>query len=317
MLADNQGLSLMQLRQIRAFLAIRDAGSLRAAARHIGLSQPAVSKALASLEADLEAQLFIRTSRGVRLTQAGRTFGARAAAVQAELARVREELAELRGGTEGSAAIGIGPPGIALAPRAIARFRKERPLARIRIREGTRDELLPLVRDGSLDFTLSERGFDAVEGGLTFKSLWQGSLSIVARRGNPLARATSLSQLAAASWILIYRPGAGGLAERTLAAAGLPPPTMAVHCESHATAISLIANSDLIGLVPTQDIESGGIAGMLQRVNVRESLHRTRIGAFLRVDTPLSPAAATMLQAFIMAARSSRHTARTYERAPS
>jgi LysR family transcriptional regulator of abg operon len=309
--ADNQKVSPMQLGQIRAFLAVRDAGSLRAAARQIGLSQPAISKALASLEEDLQAQLFIRTSRGVRVTEAGRLFGARAASVQAELARVREELAELRGGAEGSAAVGIGPAGITLAPRAIARFRKERPLARIRIREGTRDVHLPLVRDGSLDFTLSERGFDPVEGGLTFKPLWHGSLSIVARRGNPLARATSLAQLAGAQWVLIYRPGAGGLAERSLLAAGLPPPAMAVHCESHATAISLIANSDLVGLVPTEDIESGGIAGMLQRVNVRERLHRTRIGAFVRADTPLSPAAASMLQAFVIAARSSRHTTRT------
>ena len=76
----------MQLGQIKAFLAVREAGSLRAAARRIGISQPGISKALASLEADLQAELFVRTSRGVRLTEAGRLFGARAAVVQSELA---------------------------------------------------------------------------------------------------------------------------------------------------------------------------------------------------------------------------------------
>lgn len=301
----------MQLGQIRAFLAVRETGSLRAAARHIGLSQPAISKALAGLEEDLKAQLFIRTSRGVRLTEAGRTFGARAAAVQAELARAREELSELRGGTEGSVAVGVGPPAIAMAPRAIARFRRERPMARIRIREGTRDVLLPFVRDGSLDFALSERGPHPVEGGLIFRPLWSTELAIVVRRSNPLAAATSLAQLASAAWLLIYRPGAGGLAERMFGAANLPLPTMRMHCESHATAIALIANSDLVGLVPTEDVERGGIASMLQRVNVRERLHRPRIGAFMRADTPLSAAAARMLQAFTMAARSSRHASRT------
>ena len=60
----------MQLGQIRAFLAVREAGSLRAAARRIGISQPAISKALAALERDLGAELFIRTSRGVRMTEA-------------------------------------------------------------------------------------------------------------------------------------------------------------------------------------------------------------------------------------------------------
>ena len=68
----------MQLGQIRAFLAVREAGGLRAAARRIGISQPAISKALAALEQDLGAELFIRTSRGVRMTEAGRLFGVRA-----------------------------------------------------------------------------------------------------------------------------------------------------------------------------------------------------------------------------------------------
>ena len=221
----------MQLGQIRAFLAVREAGSLRAAAHRIGISQPAISKAMASLEADLQAALFIRTSRGVRLTEAGRLFGARAGVVLAELGRAREELSELSGGTQGSVAVGMGPASIVLAPRAIARFRAERPKARIRIREGTRDVLLPLVRDGSLDFVIAERGPAPVEGGLVFRKLWQAEMAIAARRGHTLARATVLAELAGASWVLVYRLGAGGLLERAFAAAGLPPPDMSVHCE--------------------------------------------------------------------------------------
>ena len=291
----------MQLGQIRSFLAVREAGSLRAAARHIGISQPAISKAMASLEADLQAELFIRTSRGVRLTEAGRLFGARAAVVLAELGRVREELSELRGGTEGSAAFGIGPSGIVLVPRAIARFRAERPRARIRIREGTRDVLLPLVRDGSLDFAIAERG--PAEGGLVFRMLWQAEMAIAARRGHMLARATLLAELAGASWVLVYRLGAGGLLERAFAAAGLPTPDMSVHCESHASTLALIAGSDLVGLLPVRDLQAGVAAGRLQRVDIRERLPRLHIGAFMRADTPLSPAAARMLNALTMVAR--------------
>ena len=147
----------MQLGQIRAFLAVRESGSLRAAARRIGISQPAISKAVASLEADLQAALFIRTSRGVHLTEAGRLFSARAGVALAELGRAREELSELSGGTQGSVAVGVGAGSIVLTPGAIARFRAERPQARIRIREGTRDVLLPMVRDGNLDFVIALR----------------------------------------------------------------------------------------------------------------------------------------------------------------
>jgi hypothetical protein len=65
---------------------------------------------------------------------------------------------------------------------------------------------------------------------------------------------------------------------------------MSVHCESHAGTLALIADSDLLGVVPVQDLQAGVAAGRLQRV-----------------DTPLSSAAQCMLQAITMAARSLRN----------
>ena len=61
----------MRLNQIRDLIAVSEAGSLRAAARRIGISQPAMSKSLAELEREFQAQLLTRTSRGVALTAAG------------------------------------------------------------------------------------------------------------------------------------------------------------------------------------------------------------------------------------------------------
>jgi len=55
----------MRLNQIRDLIAVSEAGSLRAAARRIGISQPAMSKSLAELEREFQAQLLTRTSRGV------------------------------------------------------------------------------------------------------------------------------------------------------------------------------------------------------------------------------------------------------------
>lgn len=293
----------MQLNQIRSFLAVRDAGSLRAAARQIGISQPAISKAMAALESELQASLFVRTSRGVRLTEAGRLFASRAAVIQAELGKVREDLAELSGYAEGTASVGIGPAVIPVVASAFTRFHAERPNTRISVREGTREVLLPLVRDGSLDFAIAERGTAPIEGGLASRPLWQAEIVVVARRGHPLALATSLAQLVSASWLMIYRPGAGGLLERACTAAGLPPPNMQVHCESHAAALALIAGSDLLGLVPIQDARAGIEAGRLQRVDVRERLGQPRMAAFTRADTSLSAAARQLLAALVASAR--------------
>ena len=80
----------MRLNQIRDLIAVSEAGSLRAAARRIGISQPAMSKSLAELEREFQAQLLTRTSRGVALTAAGRAFVARARVVQGELRKVEK-----------------------------------------------------------------------------------------------------------------------------------------------------------------------------------------------------------------------------------
>jgi len=294
----------MRLNQIRDLIAVSEAGSLRAAARRIGISQPAMSKSLAELEREFQAQLLTRTSRGVTLTAAGRAFVARARVVQGELRKVREDLAALSGGTEGTVAFGIGPAlGLPLVPGAMVRFRAERPGARVRIREGMRNALLPLVRDETLDFAVTELA-EATEPGTHYRPLFRLELGVAARKGHPLARATSLADLAQAPWLFFYPPGSGGALERAFGAAGLSSPNALVHCESYITALTLIAQTDLLGLVPPEIIEDPIAHRHIQRIPVRESIPRPRIGIFTRADTPLSPTAALMVQALIGVARS-------------
>ena len=258
----------MRLNQIRDLIAVSEAGSLRAAARRIGISQPAMSKSLAELEREFQAQLLTRTSRGVALTAAGRAFVARARVVQAELRKVEEDLAALRGGTEGTVAFGIGPAlGLPLMPGAMVRFRAERPGARVRIREGMRNALLPLVRDETLDFAVTELA-EATEPGIHFRPLFRLELAVAARKGHPLARATSLSDLAEAPWLFFYPPGSGGALERAFVAAGLSSPNGVVHCEFYITALALIAQTDLLGLVPPEIIEQPMAHRYIQRIHV-------------------------------------------------
>ena len=83
----------MNLRALRYFVAIADAGSLTAAAAAISIAQPALTRQLRELEADLGVQLLHRTPRGVLLTQAGVTLYESAQRMLAEASRVREHLA--------------------------------------------------------------------------------------------------------------------------------------------------------------------------------------------------------------------------------
>jgi LysR family transcriptional regulator of abg operon len=294
----------MRLNQIRDLLAVVEAGSLRAAARRIGISQPAISKSIAQLEREVQAQLLLRTAQGVMLTAAGRAFVARGRVIHGELRKVQDDLAALRGRADGSVSFGSGPAvTFPLVPDAMARFRTKWPRAHVRIREGMRNALLPLVRDETLDFSISENVAPGGDAGLQFKPLIEPELVIAARRGHPLANAVSLQELAKADWLVFNLPGAGGALERTFEQYGLPAPSALVHCESYATALALVGRSDLLALVLRQVLDGPVTKPLLQRIRAREKVVRPTIGIYSRAGAPLSPTAASMVQAFSAAAR--------------
>jgi LysR family transcriptional regulator of abg operon len=295
----------MRLNQIRDLLAVVEAGSLRAAARRIGVSQPAMSKSLAQLEREVQAQLLLRTARGIVLTPAGRALVARGRVIQGELAKAQDDIAALRGSREGTVAFGTAPAtSVILIPNAMARFRTHWPRSRVRIREGMRTALMPLVRDETLDFAVAENVANSGEAGVQFRPLIVPELVVAARRGHPLGDARSLRELEGAAWLVFNPLGANGALERSFAAAGLGPPDALVHCESYAAALALIARGDLLGLVMRPVIEEPLAARFLQRVPIREAIERPTIGIFSRADVPLSPTAAAMVQALGSAARS-------------
>jgi DNA-binding transcriptional LysR family regulator len=84
----------MELREMRAFIAVVEEGGLSAAARRLHVSQPALSQTIATLERQLGVQLLVRASTGVRPTDAGKTLLAEARAV---LARYDQALAAVAG----------------------------------------------------------------------------------------------------------------------------------------------------------------------------------------------------------------------------
>ncbi|MCB9734717.1 MAG: LysR family transcriptional regulator [Deltaproteobacteria bacterium] len=102
----------MDLNAMGIFAEVVDAGSFTAAARRVGLSKSAVSKAVAALEARLGVTLLQRTTRRLRLTEAGEAYYASCALVVAEARRAEEELGSMRDEPRGTlrvnAPIGLG-----------------------------------------------------------------------------------------------------------------------------------------------------------------------------------------------------------------
>src|SRR5258706_16481683 len=110
----------MRLSQIRDFLAVTETGSIRAAARSLGLTQPALTKSLRQLEAELGAVLVTRSVRGIVPTDLGQAFLARARSIDGDLRRAKEEIAQMQGSREGALSVGASTaPAMGVLPRAV------------------------------------------------------------------------------------------------------------------------------------------------------------------------------------------------------
>jgi LysR family transcriptional regulator, regulator of abg operon len=292
----------MRLTQIRDFLAVVEAGSIRSAARKLGVSQPAITKSVRSLEAELQVQLLQRTPHGIALTRSGTAFFNRVRVAHSELDKAVVEATQPDG--EGSVAVGVGPVAAALvAPAAVSRFRRQFPRARIRIVEGFTPMLLPLVRNETLDFRMGPRPAK-LEPAFAFRPLYRTEHVVVARKVHALGKARSLAELIDAEWLDTQQLGQADIPfERTFGAAGLRAPERLVHCHSYSTRIAMVAKSSMLTVLPKLLLAEPSAHGVLQEIPIAEPLPVLNVGMFARADVPLTPVAAAMAKVVTAVAR--------------
>src|SRR5829696_9651343 len=102
-------------RQLECFLAVARLGNLSRAAEEMYLTQPTLTARLKALEEELGDPLFVRTSRGMRLTEAGREFLEYAERIVGSFEEGKRRLEELRGASGGGSGSGL-PPALGSTP---------------------------------------------------------------------------------------------------------------------------------------------------------------------------------------------------------
>jgi LysR family pca operon transcriptional activator len=285
----------VQLRHLRAFVAVAQERHLARAAERLALSQPAVSKTLSELEAIVGTRLVERSNAGRRgvqgLTAAGEQLLAHALRVLEALDASAQAVAPTAGGRVERLRIGALPSvAPALLPLALARLREGWPQAQVVVKSAANAALLDELRAGELDLVVGRMSDPRLMGGLSFELLHTEPLVFAVRAGHPLAQKAAPVQAVMTYPLVVY--GEGTIprhnTESFLSARGLGLPANALQTLDVALAGALVAVSDAVWITPLGAARGELAAGRLVRLRIDTAGTEEPVGLLQRSDAEAS-----------------------------
>jgi DNA-binding transcriptional LysR family regulator len=289
------------LPQIEAFLEVARRQNLSRAAEALFVSQPTLTARLQSLESSLGEQLFVRTRRGMRLTEAGEAFLPYAEHAVTALADGRERLGELRRGVAGRLVLGA-PPTVSTytLPALLARFSAAHPNVRLAVKTGTSEEILQMVLHDQVQLGIM-RSLHHTE--IESVPLYTDALVLIAGPGHRLAGpgADGQARLAdLAGEVLVLFGRSSSFLEFTTATfrqAGVLPRSV-LELDNIEAAKKMVERGLGVSLVPASTVAAELAAGTLTRIELVDAAPVQReIVAVRRIDGgPPSGAAGLFLE---------------------
>ena len=280
----------MKIPALRALISAIDEGSLRAAARRIGVSQPALTKMIRELEQELAAPLLVRSTTGVTPTAQGKVLYERAGLALRELAGAAQEIGQLGGRMSGQLRIGAVPLAVMLlVPETLRTFSREFDGVHLQINEELYIEQLMNLRRGDVDIALGPIPDRLPPGEFHVEVLMPVSMVVVARRGSVHASARSLEALRGARWVYTGLSGVTGYGRRLFEQNGLEPPACGATVNSTLGLLSLIGGADFVGLMPRPLALHPAAAPFIEMPSLQEAPLGLVLGAITRVETALRP----------------------------
>lgn len=194
----------MDLSSLEAFVAVAKQNSFSAAAKKLNLTQPAVSKRVASLEEQLNTTLFNRVAKSISLTAAGKRLLPKAEALLQQADDIQRFAATLQKPVTGRLSVTIDHYIAAYQmPAVLKAFIQRYPKVKLDIGFADFDEALSLLKQGETELALSSLP-DELAQELEAKTIWQDSLVFVVATNHPLAQQqqATLSQLSVFEGVL-------------------------------------------------------------------------------------------------------------------
>lgn len=268
--------------QVRAMLSLAETGSFVAAAQSVGLSEPALHRAVKELELLCAMAIVERRGRGVGLTAAGHKLARDLALGVAELSAALEE------GDDEGGRLSIGAMALSrslLLPATLAALSQKAPTAHVDVIEGSYLELVEFLRSGSVDVIIGALRVEPPRD-LHEEALFTDRLTVIGRAGHPLAdKHAGYHDLTLYPWIVARR--ASGLLDRwqqLFDQVGMPRPTAPIQCGSVALIRGVLVRSDFLTLLSPDQVRAEIDAGQLIEIKSDAPDTARTIGAITRRD---------------------------------
>lgn len=195
----------MEFRHLRYFLALSDELNFGRAAKRLHISQPPLTRQIHQLEEEFGTELFVRTPKGVELTEAGRLFREEATKILALAQRTAERTQMAGLGQLGRLDVGIfGSAVLNVIPRLILEFRRQYPDVDIHLHNMKRPEQIEALKEGRLTVGFVRVFPDAPD--MAVETVLKERLMVAINRDNELSRSREIPVLAFENQPLILFP---------------------------------------------------------------------------------------------------------------
>ncbi|MDX6675860.1 MAG: hypothetical protein QOH11_3278 [Solirubrobacteraceae bacterium] len=302
---------MLDVKRLKVLREVARSGSFSAAAEELGYTQPAISQQISALEREAGTRLLQRGSRGVTLTDAGRSLVDHSDAILARLAAAEEELEAIAGLRGGRLRLASFPTaGATLVPLAIAMFSDRHPDVELSLIEAEPEDALPRLRAGDLDVALTFEysslpgsAYEPVNEEVELVHLHDDPMYVALPLDHQLARRRTirLEQLAEESWSQADCAGlCGRMHVAACEAAGFEP-RVGFQSDDYNVVQGLVAAGVAISLIPELALsnlrDDVAIVSLGKRAPVRH------VAAATLPSAVRSPATDAMLDILVEAAR--------------
>ena len=288
---------MVKLTGLSHFLAVCSTRSLTAAAQVMGVSQPALTQAIAKLERQLNVSLFDRSTRPLKITPYGQELLEYAQTMERNADELTAKLDAMKAGTGGVLRIGCGPDWIhEILPAAISRMQDSSPELRVSLTVALSDDLRKMLDADRLDMffaSISDVYFGAA---YETRVLLREEMIVVARSDHPVHRsgAINLAHLAQLPWVMTGDETFGRqLLRRVFGRAGVQVPLPAVETNSVRAMMNILRHSQMLGFLSRSHARA---YPEVSAVKTEEKLPQREGGVTWRRDAPLLPAAEALIQ---------------------